>query len=183
MKKTTNKASKAKATNVGGRPSKYKPAYAEQARKLALLGQTDEQVAEFFGIGKATLYRWQAGHEGFRDSMLAGKERADADVAESLYRTALGGSTVTEVREEPDSEGNIIRKKVTRELPADVRAQRYWLGNRRPHQWRDKVVVEDQTPPEAIAEKANEFVALMAAARERQRQVLIERGILPPEEA
>ena len=179
-KKAAKKASRTKAKrDLGGRPSKYLASYNEQARRLALLGQTDAQMAEFFGIAESTLHLWKKEHTGFSESILAGKERADADVAESLYRTALGGGTVTEVREEPDSEGNIVRKKVIREVPADARAQRYWLGNRHPKLWRDKVVIEDETPPEKLAETVQRFEEIMAAARERQRQVLIERGILP----
>ena len=83
-----------------------------------------------------------------------------------------------EVREEPDGEGNVIRKRVIRELPADVRAQRYWLGNRNPRQWRDKVIVQDETPPEVIAETAARYDEIMRNARERQRAILVERGLL-----
>lgn len=183
-KATAKKADKAKAKrNVGGRPTKYMAAYNEQARRLALLGQTDAQMAEFFGIGEATFHRWKLEHKGFRESILAGKARADADIAASLYRTALGGGTVTEIREEPDIEGNIITKRTVRELPADVRAQRYWLGNRHPHLWRDKVVVEDETPPEVLAQTADKFMKIMAKARERQRQIDIERGLVDDEKS
>lgn len=181
-KKPTRKPAKAPTKPIGGRPSKYRPEYAEQGRKLALLGMTDAKMADFFGIGEATLNRWKIEHDGFRESISAGKERADASIAESLYKTALGGSTVTEIREEPDSEGNIVRKTVIRELPADVRAQRYWLGNRHPDKWRDKVVVADETPPETIAANADRYVEIMAKARERQRLVDIERGFLPRDE-
>ena len=174
--KRARKAAAAKPA-VGGRPTKYRPAYAEQARRLALLGLTDAEMADFFGIAESTLHLWKKQHPGFSESILAGKERADADIAGSLYRTALGGSTVLEVREKTDAEGKIVRETVTRELPADVRAQRYWLGNRQPQRWRDKVVVEDATPPEVLAQTAQRFADIMAAARERQQQVLIERGI------
>lgn len=177
-KKSDKKAAKASPNAKGGRPTKYRHEYAEQARKLALLGQTDAQMAGFFGIGEATLNRWKIEQEGFRESIHAGKEWADANIADSLYKSALGGSTVTEVREEPDSEGNIIRKRLIRELPADVRAQRYWLGNRNPRLWRDKVVVEDETPPEAIAQTAARYDEIMRKARERQRTILLERGLL-----
>lgn len=33
---------------AGGRPTSFKPEYVEQARKLAFLGATDREVAEFF---------------------------------------------------------------------------------------------------------------------------------------
>ncbi|MBJ7575672.1 hypothetical protein [Luteimonas sp. MC1828] len=187
---TNDKAAKAppmrakgpqKAT--GGRPTKYLPIYADLAHKAALLGATDAEMAGHLGVAESTFHLWKREHPGFSESINAGKERADAAVAASLYRTALGGGTVTEIREEPDSEGNIIMKRVVRELPADVRAQRYWLGNRHPKLWRDRVVLIDETPPEVVAETANRFVEIMARSRARQQAVLAERGLLPDGEA
>lgn len=184
IKRKPAKKTKAAAKDVGGRPTKYTAAMNEQARKLALLGLTDRELADFFNIGEATLHRWKNEHEGFRESVSAGKQRADAEIAASLYQTALGGSVVTEIREEPDEDGGlVIKQRVVRELPADVRAQRYWLGNRNPALWRDKVVVENETPPETLAATVNRYVEIMARSRERQRQVLIERGLLPDGEA
>ena len=183
-KKTTKKASKAKSKrDVGGRPTKYTAAYAELANKAALLGMTDIEIAGFLGVAESTFHLWKRVHTGFSESIRAGKEQADAEVSAALYRTALGGGRVTEIREEPDSEGNIVTKTTTRELPADVRAQRYWLGNRQPKLWRDKIVLEDETPPETLAARAAVYEEIMTKARERQRQILIERGLLPDGEA
>lgn len=186
-KKTTKKSGTtktAKAPKAGvGRPSKFQPLYIALAHKAALLGVTDAEMAGHLGVAESTFHLWKRKHPEFSESITAGKERADAAVAESLYRTALGGATVTEIREEPDSKGNIVTKKVIRELPPDVRAQRYWLGNRNPKLWRDKVVIEEATPQETLAETARSFVEIMAEARERQRLILIERGILSDGEA
>lgn len=179
-KKTRSKP--AKATKAAtGRPTKYTTAHDEQARKLALLGMTDKEMADFFEVEVRTVYRWKVLHDSFRHALKAGKEGADTDVAASLYQAAIGGGTVTETREEPDAEGNIIVKKTVKQLPANVTAQIFFLKNRRPRDWRDKVVVEDVTPPEAIAETALRYHEIMAKARERQRQILIERGLLPPD--
>ncbi|MDN5780528.1 MAG: hypothetical protein L0H23_00655 [Luteimonas sp.] len=180
MKKTAKKSGKAKAKrDVGGRPTKYLAFYAEQARKLALLGMTNERMADFFGVALSTLHLWRDAHPEFSDAIKAGKDDADAKVATSLYHSALGGGTVTQVQEEEDAEGNVITKKTVKELPANVTAQIFWLKNRQPQQWRDKVVLEDETPPEVLAETAVRFEEIMAKARERQRRILIERGILP----
>lgn len=165
-----------------GRPTKYMPAYNELARKAALLGMTDVETAEFLGVAESTLHLWKLEHPKFSESLYAGKERADAEVAAALYSTATGGLTVTEIREEPDAEGNIVTKRVIRELPPDVRAQKFWLINRRPADFREKVVTEDATPPETLAATAGMFEEIMARARARQRQVLIDRGILKPDD-
>ncbi|TKS55040.1 hypothetical protein E4582_09885 [Luteimonas yindakuii] len=171
-----------KTGDAGGRPTKFQPAYAEQARKLAMLGLSDAKIAEFFAVAESTLHLWKTRHGEFSECLAAGKVQADADVAAALYRTALGGAKVTELREEPDSEGNIIRKRVIRELAPHFGAQKYLLACRHPDKWRESLRFEDVTPPEQLVETAMRFDELMAAARERQRRVLIERGILPPRE-
>ena len=53
----------------GGRPSKYKPEYVEQAQKLATLGATDREAAEFFDVNEATLHRWKHEHPEFCESL------------------------------------------------------------------------------------------------------------------
>lgn len=180
-KTTTKKSGRTKSRNAGGRPTKYQPAYSEQARKLALLGFTDSKMADFFGIAESTLNLWKKEHAEFSESLKAGKAEADAKVATALYQSALGGGTVTETREEVDADGNAVTKRTVKELPANVTAQVFWLKNRQPHQWRDKVVLEDETPPEELVETATRFEALMAEARARQRRVLVARGLVPPD--
>ena len=176
--KTAKPAKKA----VGGRPSLYRPAYAKQARKLALLGFTDAKIANFFEVTEQTINNWKHDHPEFFESLKGGKEDADARIAEALYHSALGGGTIIEMREELDADGNAITKKTVKELPANVTAQIFWLKNRQPHAWREKVVVEDETPPETIAQTAFKYEEIMERARARQRQVLIDRGILKPDD-
>ena len=180
--KPKTKPAKPAAKDVGGRPTKYIPAYAEQARKLALLGMTDKEMAEFFMVSESTLNNFKKVHPEFLESLKAGKEGADIEVAASLYRAAIGGGTILETREEVDTDGNVITKKTVKELPANVTAQIFFLKNRQPRHWRDKIVVEDETPPDTLADTAAIFETIMAKARERQRQVLIARGILKPQD-
>lgn len=179
--KGPQKAAKASKKAVIGRPTKYQSAYAEQAKKLAILGMTDKRIADFFQVSEKTLNNWKHAHPDFIQSLKDGRDNADTCVANSLYHSALGGGTVTETREEHDAEGNVITKKTVKELPANVTAQIFWLKNRQPRQWRDKVVLEDETPQETLVERARSYEAILAEARERQRRVLIERGILPPD--
>jgi len=50
---------KAKA-KIGRRPSDYSEDFCVQVEKLCRLGATDEQIADFFCVHVATIYRWQA---------------------------------------------------------------------------------------------------------------------------
>jgi hypothetical protein len=127
-----------------GRPSAFRPAYVEKAYKLALLGMTDAQMADFFGVGEATLNRWKLAHFEFRESIKRGKVDADSNVAESLYKAALGEGVIIEVRENSDAEGNVIgRVRETKTVPSNVAAMIFWLKNRQPGNWRERV--EQQT--------------------------------------
>src|SRR3974377_1285199 len=77
---------------LGGRPSDFQAKYCGQATRLCLLGATDEEMAAFFGVATSTFYLWQRKHPEFRTAVKDGKLVADAAVAESLYKRALGYS-------------------------------------------------------------------------------------------
>lgn len=50
---------------VIGRPTDYQPDYAALTEKLCLLGATDSDIADFFGVSVRTIYRWKIEHEEF----------------------------------------------------------------------------------------------------------------------
>lgn len=122
--------------HAGGRPTKYKPEYAEQARKLCLLGHTDVELAQFFEVSEDTINEWKKTYEEFSESIKKGKEFADVDVAESLYHRALGYS-----HPEVDIKiyaGEIIKTPIIKHYPPDTTAAIFWLKNRQKGKWRDK---------------------------------------------
>lgn len=124
--------------NKGGRPTKYRKVYDEQVYKLALLGATDEQIADFFEISVQTLHNWVSRHTGFLEARKRGKLVADANVAEALYHRALG----FEHDEEKifQYEGEAVRVATRKKYPPDTAAAFIWLKNRAG--WRDKQEVE-----------------------------------------
>lgn len=50
----------------------------EQARKLCLLGATDQEVADFVEVSTRTICRWKASHDEFCQALKAGKAESDA---------------------------------------------------------------------------------------------------------
>lgn len=124
-----------------GRDSKYSPEMNEAARKLALLGLTDEEIAAFFGVTKQTLNNWKRQFPAFFDSLNAGKTIADAEVAESLYRRAKGEVVFVEKRVKDDN-GNYEIIRLSQQIPADPGAAKLWLTNRQGRLWREKSHVE-----------------------------------------
>lgn len=142
--------------NERGRPTKYRPEYAEQARKFCLLkGATDEQLAAHFGVAESTIKEWYKKHPEFSASTGAGKEIADANVAEGLYKRATGYNFNEVTFEKIDDKKALEatpdalitvdaykKKIVTKHLPPDAGAALNWLKNRQPNDWRDKIAVE-----------------------------------------
>jgi hypothetical protein len=123
-----------------GRPSKFKPEFVQQAEKLAALGATDREAAEFFGVDERTLNRWKHTEPGFCQSLNVGKETADARVVQSLYRRAVGYSFDSE--KVFQFQGVIVRAETVEHVPPDTTAGIFWLKNRDPESWRDKSEVE-----------------------------------------
>ena len=120
-----------------GRPSKYDPVMVKQAEKLALLGATDRDVADFLGITESTLYLWKHEHPEFSEALKVGKEAADARVEQSLYRRALGYSHDA-VKIAVNAQGEVTEVPYVEHFPPDTTAAIFWLKNRRPDEWRDK---------------------------------------------
>lgn len=123
-----------------GRNTLYREEYPEQARKLCLLGATDEELADFFEVCVATITNWKNAHPAFLVSIRAGKVQADADVAESLYKRATGEYVQLEkVMKKEDGTFEAVRYKGY--IPGDPNAAYRWLLNRRRQDWTDKTEI------------------------------------------
>lgn len=79
-------------------------------------GLTDEQIAHNLGIGYTTLREYKNKYPSFSTALKKGKEVVDYEVENALLKSALDGN---------------------------VTAQIFWLKNRKPSIWREKV--EQQT--------------------------------------
>ena len=148
---------------TAGRPTRYKQEYAVEAYKLCLLGATDAQMADFFGISESTLNLWKKKHLKFSESLKDGKERADANVAKSLYNRAIGYSHPEEKIFQ--NEGNIIRADTIKHYPPDTAAAFIWLKNRAG--WKDKTEVTGTVEHKHTIEKNDltERLELLASSR------------------
>ena len=129
--------------------TRYNVSYPEVAFKLCLLfGATDERLAEFFGISKTALYNWKRRYSAFREAMTEGKALADANVAQSLYMSAIGferDEIDLKVVSLGEGQGSVVEKvPVKRYYPPNIKAATFWLTNRQPQLWRDKVEIEQQ---------------------------------------
>lgn len=125
-----------------GRPTKFREEYVEQVFKLCLLGATDADLGRFFDVDERTINNWKEAHPEFLQSLKGGKEQADARVAQSLYRRALGWEheAVKIVADAKTGAEHIV--SYTQRYPPDTTAAIFWLKNRRPDLWRDRQALE-----------------------------------------
>jgi len=121
-----------------GRPTSYRPEYDEQAYKLCLLGATDGELADFFGVSEQTVNAWKVAQPSFLESTGAGKMAADASVAERLYKRALGYSHEAVKIFMPAGANEPVYAPYTEHYAPDTAAASLWLRNRQPKKWRDK---------------------------------------------
>jgi hypothetical protein len=119
-----------------GRPGKFDPTFCKKATKLCLLGATDKDLADFFEVTESTINNWKVDYPEFLESIKKGKTEADAQVANRLFKRALG-------YKHPDTDirvcdGMIVQTPLIKHYPPDPTAAIFWLKNRQPEKWRDK---------------------------------------------
>jgi DNA-binding XRE family transcriptional regulator len=127
--------------NKNGRPSKKDLINLEQLMILAAFGLTDVQLAQVFGISEKTLNSYKK-DERFLQSLKKGKEISDNRVVRSLFERATG-------YEHPEVDIRvvdhaIVQTELIKHYPPDPTSMIFWLKNRNPEQWKDRV--EIQTP-------------------------------------
>lgn len=96
----------------------------EAEEKILLLqgwarnGLTNEQIASNMDIVVSTLWEWRKKSPKISNALKIGKDEADIQVENALYRAALEGNTTAMI---------------------------FWLKNRRSKEWRDKIQQEITT--------------------------------------
>jgi hypothetical protein len=116
-------------------------------------GLTDEQIAKNIGIAVRTYYEWQERFPQFRQAIKKGKAPVDVQVENALLKRALGyeyEETITEIEEVEEGRQKKHIRRIKKHMPPDVGAIVFWLKNRKPGRWRDKV--------EAAPEIGNELL-------------------------
>lgn len=161
-----------------GRPSLYDASFPAQAAELCLLGATDAELADHFGVATSTLYEWKNAYPEFSDAIKAAKKPADAEIASALRERAKGAEWVEEqafkIKDVIYDNGKRVREterlevvQVTRRAPPDTPAAIFWLKNRRAADWKDKHEQAVTFPDLTREERGNRIAALLSAAKER----------------
>lgn len=129
----------------------------DQMEGWARNGLTNEDIAHNMGISRSTLSDWEKKYSAISDALKCGRECADLRVENQLYRNAIGyeyteQQAIKVKRVYWDGSGRRCEAEdvkvvdVKRHHAGETTAQIFWLKNRRPDDWRDKIVTESEGP-------------------------------------
>jgi hypothetical protein len=127
--------------HICGRPTKFHNKLLPLTRKLAKIAATEGEIAEALGIDYVTYRRWQAEYPQFAKALERGKAQQNKRVKLALYHRAVG-FTHDAVKIFKSSDDTPIIVPYQEYLPPDTNAAQFWLKNRQPDQWRDKIDIE-----------------------------------------
>ncbi len=145
-----------------GRPSKFKDEYCDRAFDFALIGRTDGEIAGALKIDEAALYRYKNAHPEFCEAIKRGRDRYDTEVVEkALTQRAAGYDYQEEVM---TREGPSV---ITKRFHGSDTAAIFWLKNRNPDRWRDRVEHDVRAAVVNIEATPEEKARIIAAALSR----------------
>lgn len=107
--------------------------YVKMCYQLALLGHKDHEISQVLGVDQKLFDKWQLRHPELSQALQEGRDVADARVAESLYRRALGYSHPED--HITNYKGEITITPTIKNYPPDTAAAVAWLKNRQKEKW------------------------------------------------
>lgn len=125
----------------------------EFIRRLAEDGYSDEEIAERANLDPTEFKVWSHRHKKLRDALELGRKEADFSVVEAVYKRATGYNVSTKKTHKLKRvDFDPVTGKKLREyeelavaddedyVPPDLRASIFWLKNRQPERWSEKVM-------------------------------------------
>jgi transcriptional regulator with XRE-family HTH domain len=123
-----------------GKGCQWLPDRVRQVYQLSLLGLTEKDMAKVMGVSVASLAQWKLNHPEFQEALTKGKDLADANVAEALYKRACG--FWVEWEEEKWFKGVVTVLHNRRYFPPDSWAAARWLALRQRGTWTEITKIE-----------------------------------------
>lgn len=111
------------------------------AQACGRAAMTNFEAAQYFGVSEFTLTEWMAKDPEFALAIRVEKHLADERVERALYHRALGYAMAAEEIKITE-DGVVHRAPIVKQIPPDVGAAIFWLKNRMPHLWKDKIDVD-----------------------------------------
>lgn len=123
------------------------PEALDELRRIAKL--TLKDIAAYIGISESTLRRWRKQSQDFDEAI---QQKVDVEerkrVQQALYEACFDRKVKTVTKKQVlDRAGEVhdLVEEKTMVIPADVRAQKFYLTNRHPARWQEKATVAQET--------------------------------------
>ena len=124
-------------------------------------GLSEEQISHNIGINERTFTEWKTKFPSIMSALKKGKAPADLEVENALFKKATGFTQKitkpikVKTRKQLKDKGFIEEEHIEYVeeeiyIPPDTVAQIFWLKNRRPSRWRDKIEVPPETGNELL---------------------------------
>lgn len=157
--------------HAGGRPSDYTKKTAKHAFYFALLGLTDERIAEALGIDVTTFIVWKKNKPEFAQALVDGRENTHGLVVNAMFKRAVGFKyPAVKIMPNKNDPENPIYAEYEEYMPPDVGAGKYllsvWRGKQRKDGWED--VPPEPSPSPAVQININTMDPQEAAKQYRQ---------------
>jgi hypothetical protein len=141
---------KPKVKKKTGRTLLYVPeTVLPRLEKLAKDGLNNKQIAKSFGITETTFYDWSSRFPEFSLSLNKYRGLADIQVENALFKSAVGFDFVEEkhVRKKTGAKYTmVLTETVKKHQTGNATAQIFYLKNRMPDRYRDKIETEISIP-------------------------------------
>ena len=102
-------------------------------------GITETELIKRLGVSRSVYYKWKNTKKEFRDAIERGKN-GQVELVENQLLKKIMGYTVEETEELQDEHGTVLNRKVkTKYINPDTTSMIFWLKNRDPDNWKDRV--------------------------------------------
>jgi len=108
-------------------------------------GLNDGEIAKNIGVSVRTYWLWKSKYPEIREAGSKVREIVDREIEHALYKGALGYEVEdieTTIEKLPDGETKTKVKKLKRWVPPSPPLVIFYLKNRKPNEWRDRLEFE-----------------------------------------
>lgn len=141
-----------------GRKNKYDSRVKPRLKAIAAWcrnGMIEKEICRRLGISEQTFNVYKKQFPELLESLRQNKEIADAEVENALFQNCLGREVreITETEFKDAGGGKAVTKTVIKQLAGNVAAQKFWLLNRQPQKYRQKINVDASVKDRTELEK------------------------------
>ncbi|MFS7400693.1 helix-turn-helix domain-containing protein [Carnobacterium maltaromaticum] len=149
-----------------GRKSKYDTHVAPRLQEIEWWcreGLTEIEICKRLDVAESTFNNYKREFSELMESLKKGKEIADYQVEDALYKRAIGYEYEEETRQLTDL-GFTTTKIVTKHVSPDTGAIALWLKNRKRDSWQNTNTLDERLKQEQIKKAKAEAAILENAA-------------------